>query len=1309
MPAANQRASPLLSIEQILNPHPLTVVPGTTVAVLVELMSQTKRQACDLSGLEPDLVPSNNANCALIVADSQLLGIFTERDLVRLIAEGRDLETVVISEVMTQPVTTVRLSEAQNFFGLLTTMKQHRIRQLPVVDEAKNLLGIVTQSGIREAMQPLNFLKLRRVGEVMTRAAIQAEATECVLRLAQRMTQHRVSCLVITETKQQRGFTLRVPVGIVTERDILQFRALGLSLAQTSAQAAMSAPLYLVHPQDSLWTAHQQMLKRHTRRLVVADEAGGLAGLVTQTDLLQALDPMTMLEEIEQRQQLSEIQALRLNTANQQLLQTNQKLQIAVAERKRLEAALQHAHRVLEERVGFQAAQLVQTDEALRQEVQERQRAQDQLEQFFAVTPSLLCIAGLDGYFKLLNPSFSQILGYDNSELLSKPFIDFVHPDDRTATQAEVERLGAGQLTIAFENRYRCKDGGYRWLSWNATADSGKQIIYAAARDVTEHKRFEDALKRERDFISAVLDTVGALIIVLDRSGRVIRFNCTCEQVSGYTADEICGQQIWDILIPPEERAEIQAIFKDLRHGIAPNQHENYWLRKDGDRKLICWSNTVLRDASGTVEYVIGTGIDVTNQRQIEQNLARQHLQGRLLGEITCKIRDSLNIEAILQIAVTEVRKLLGCDRVVIIECGFNNTGKVIQESIGQEDSTLSILDRVASGLKLMTHPHSNTPHACSCEDLASAPCSLYTTEFLNQCDARSCVEVAIYAGNQFWGVITAIQSDRSRRWEAFEIELMEQLANQMGVAISQAQLLDNLEAQVDKRTKQLIKTNSQLTREIQERIQIENALRESQQKLEGILDNADEAIISIDHSQKIVLYNQGAERIFGYSSDEALGQPLDILLPKAFQQIHRQHVRNFAASSETARQMAERSREVFGQRNTGEAFPAEASISKLNTKAGQLFTVMLKDITERRRSEAALRRSEEQLRLTTDALPVLICSVDTEQRYCFNNRTYEDWFKIPAPDLRGRHVREVMGNEYYAELKAHIEAALSGQQVSFESELTTPDGQSRYLLATYIPEVDEHDNIKGFFGLTHDISDRKATERLKDEFVSVVGHELRTPLTSIHGSLKLLASKKLGTLTPQGQEFLEIALKNTQRLTRLVNDVLDLERIESGRITMSMRRCHLADLIMQAVQAMQAMADEQHVRLTVEALEVTTARVDPDHIAQVLTNLISNAIKFSSANTTIWLDAVKREEDILIYVKDQGRGIPPDKLETIFERFQQVDASDSRQLGGTGLGLAICKNIVQRHGGRIWAESTFGEGSTFFFTLPDVREQGSR
>ncbi len=242
---------------------------------------------------------------------------------------------------------------------------------------------------------------------------------------------------------------------------------------------------------------------------------------------------------------------------------------------------------------------------------------------------------------------------------------------------------------------------------------------------------------------------------------------------------------------------------------------------------------------------------------------------------------------------------------------------------------------------------------------------------------------------------------------------------------------------------------------------------------------------------------------------------------------------------------------------------------------------------------------------------------------------------------------------------------------------------------------------------VVRDISDRYQIDRLKDEFVSIVSHELRTPLTAIRGGLGLLASGVLSDRPDKAQQMLTMALNNTERLIRLVNDILDLERLAAGRSNLVLKPCPLESLFTLAVHGVEALALEADITLQVAAV-TATVRADPDAVVQTLVNLLGNAIKFSDPGSKIGLAATLDSEHgygesdwVQVMVKDCGRGIPADRLESIFERFQQVDVSDSRQKGGTGLGLAICKRIVEQHGGKIWVESQVGQGSTFFFTLP--------
>jgi PAS domain S-box-containing protein len=232
------------------------------------------------------------------------------------------------------------------------------------------------------------------------------------------------------------------------------------------------------------------------------------------------------------------------------------------------------------------------------------------------------------------------------------------------------------------------------------------------------------------------------------------------------------------------------------------------------------------------------------------------------------------------------------------------------------------------------------------------------------------------------------------------------------------------------------------------------------------------------------------------------------------------------------------------------------------------------------------------------------------------------------------------------------------------------------------------------------DVTERRAVERMKSEFVSTVSHELRTPLTSIRGALGLLSTGMLGSIGDKGRRMLEIAVSNTDRLVRLINDILDLERMESGKVELERGPVEANAVMMQARDGVQSMADEAGVRLTTVPVAATLWG-DSDRIIQTLTNLLGNAIKFSSAETTVTLSGVARESDFVFSVVDQGRGVPKAKLETIFNRFSQVDGSDSRDKGGSGLGLAICKSIVEAHGGQIWAERTDPAGSRFQFTIP--------
>jgi PAS domain S-box-containing protein len=385
----------------------------------------------------------------------------------------------------------------------------------------------------------------------------------------------------------------------------------------------------------------------------------------------------------------------------------------------------------------------------------------------------------------------------------------------------------------------------------------------------------------------------------------------------------------------------------------------------------------------------------------------------------------------------------------------------------------------------------------------------------------------------------------------------------------------------------------------------------------------------------------------------------------------------------------------------------AFATLGVLRSRAlARLNQSLRQEVEERQRAEIALERASRRNSLILEAAGEGICGLDVMGRIIFLNPAAAEMLKVDEREVMLKPGATVL---YRTALEGY--AALSDEYPIYASNRdgdvhhapldTFRRGDGTAFPVEYMTRpIVEDGQVTGSVLTFQDISERRAVEKLKDEFVSVVSHELRTPLTSIRGSLGMLASGSLGTLEERGQRMLEIAAQNTDRLVRLINDILDMERIESGAVTMKPRLADADGLIEQAVESVGGMAEKSGVGLEVGSANATLW-ADPDRIIQVLTNLLSNAVKFSDPGSTVSLTACAEGGMLRFTVTDRGRGIPRAKLRSIFGRFQQVDASDSREKGGTGLGLAIARSIVLQHGGDIWVESEPGEGSSFHFTVP--------
>ena len=541
--------------------------------------------------------------------------------------------------------------------------------------------------------------------------------------------------------------------------------------------------------------------------------------------------------------------------------------------------------------------------------------------------------------------------------------------------------------------------------------------------------------------------------------------------------------------------------------------------------------------------------------------------------------------------------------------------------------------------------------------------------------------------------------------------------------------------------------------------------------RLASIVESSDDGIVGKTLTGTIQSWNAGAQKIYGYSAAEIKGKSIEILAiperPKEMPQI----LENIRAGASIDHY------ETVHLRKDGQQIDVSLTISPIKDATGALTGVstIARDISDSKRVEKAFEQLRHQTEMILFSAGEGICGLNKEGKVTFVNPAAVRMAGCESKELIDRPVYESLRRSQGecskaieqlssathiksgSELVPHCAAPQAGKRlpsrVSSQILATLEDGEARrvtdevfwrrdgssFPVEYVVAPMREEGEIIGAVVTFKDITDRLAVERMKDEFISVVSHELRTPMTSIHGALGLLNSGLLDAYPQKAKRMLEIAVTNTDRLVRLVNDILDLERMESSYSTAVKQTCNVAELMLQAADEMQGMAQQAGVTLSVKPVGAQLQAV-PDRLIQALTNLLSNAIKFSPSGATVWLSgelthnrdltekaglksvsspsflspepaaahphlAGTSSSYIVIAVKDKGRGIPADKLEMVFERFQQVDASDSRQKGGTGLGLAICRSIVQQHGGRMWVESVLGEGSTFFLSLPVLRE----
>lgn len=495
--------------------------------------------------------------------------------------------------------------------------------------------------------------------------------------------------------------------------------------------------------------------------------------------------------------------------------------------------------------------------------------------------------------------------------------------------------------------------------------------------------------------------------------------------------------------------------------------------------------------------------------------------------------------------------------------------------------------------------------------------------------------------------------------------------------------------------------------------------LAERQDWLNAILNNVADGIVTFDAEGRIEQINRTGAAIFGHDPESLIGAPVSLLVPGPDLEIRGGGVGRFRTSRTAGAVPVPR--QLSGRHYDGTEVPLEMAVARLDLPTRTVYVGAFRDITQRRRTEARLQRLTTFQRAMLDSANNTIIATDTEGTIALVNPAVERLLGYRPQDLIGRvtpeHLHdseemrrnaEAVGREQgvptpqgFAALTARARAGLPDER---EWVYVAADGRHIPVLLSITALRDDSDQLIGFLGIGTDITERKRIEKMKSEFISVVSHELRTPLTSIRGSLGLLKGGFEAMAPDQRRQLIDIAAANSERLITLINDILDIEKIESNQAALTVRPVPLPPFLEQSLAQLAGYADQYGVALTLEASSVSDLAVagDDARLMQVMANLLSNAIKFSPRGGEVAVLARPGADDtVVITVSDQGPGIPEAFRDRLFQKFAQADSSDTRQKGGTGLGLAISKAIVERHDGRIEVETETGKGTRFHVHLP--------
>ncbi|MGB5961435.1 MAG: response regulator [Coleofasciculaceae cyanobacterium] len=755
----------LPALEHLINFHPLTVEPDTILADIITFMIQEQNN-CSLSTYQlaqpakysteiQTFSENTNNSCILITSSGELLGILTQQDILEIITSEINLKETKIGDIMTKSPITLTLSDTCNIFTVLALFRQHQIHHLPVLQE-KKLLGIITSDSICRGLPTLKFLQLQSVTEVPTKTVIQAPCTTSILSLARLMATHQVSYILLTESEEITENIASFPTKIITKNDIIwlvQLSLLGLDLSKTPAKLVNKTPLAYLSSEQSLWQANQQLLAQNRQQLLIYEPNNPKFGVISQTDILQALDPIQMLGFIEKLSTTEQTAATKevssIEPSQTQLITSLQ------AAKKRLELVTNAS------KDGFWDWDLVTGDV----------------------------------YY---SARWKEMIGYLDYELPNKliSWETVIFEEDRLAALKLIEDDNCGKASgFMTTQRFHHKDGSTVYILSRAThiKDANGKVVrmVGAHTDITELVNAQVALQQREEQMRAMLNAIPDLMFRQRVDGTYLDFKVTESDLIAH------GEQLIDINLQNLPIPKATKHHQLLQIAIETGELQTYEYNSKNPDGLHRYEARIVKSGEDEAVCIIR---DITERKIAEDRLRQQGEREQLIQAIALKIRQSLKLEETLNTTVTEVRQFLQTDRVLIYRFNPDWSGVVAVESVAPEWTAVlgtTIYDPCFGRDYTELYQRGRIGVV---ENIHTAGLKQCYLDFLAQLQVVASLTVPILQGQKLWGLLIAHHCQESRVWQPIETELLQQLATQVAIAVQQSELYQQLSAELAER-----------------------------------------------------------------------------------------------------------------------------------------------------------------------------------------------------------------------------------------------------------------------------------------------------------------------------------------------------------------------------------------------------------------------------------------------------------------------------------------------------------------------------